>query len=106
MYITFASAKIANKAEPNMALKPSGDVTSGPKKGHVSAKTFKKTTKRLPMKQNHQRKYKLCGIQIYFKFITFNNLKIMLYIPNRFYGYPNDFAVNSWKGPNLLFLYH
>ena len=47
MYITFASAKIANKAEPTLALKPRGDVTRNPKqgyqwplKGHVSAKNF------------------------------------------------------------------
>ena len=54
MYITFASAKkIANKAEPTLALKPRGDVTRNPKqgyqwpqkKGHVSAKNFKKKQK-------------------------------------------------------------
>ena len=33
MYITFASAKIANKAEPILALKPRGDVTRNPKQG-------------------------------------------------------------------------
>ena len=58
MYITFASAKIANKAEPTLALKPRGDVTRNPKqgyqwpqKGHVSAqkllKKKKKKTKKL-----------------------------------------------------------
>ena len=54
MYITFASAKIANKAEPTLALKPRGDVTRNPKqgvpvpqkKGHVSAKYFKKKNKK------------------------------------------------------------
>ena len=34
MYITFASAKIANKAEPTLALKPRGDVTRNPKQGY------------------------------------------------------------------------
>ena len=55
MYITFTSAKIANKAEPTLALKPRGDVTRNPKqgyqwpqkKGHVSAKNFKKKKKKL-----------------------------------------------------------
>ena len=50
MYITFTSAKHANKAEPTLALKPRGDVTRNPKQGyqwpqnrtHVSAKNFKK----------------------------------------------------------------
>ena len=49
LYITFTSAKIANKAEPTLALKPRGDVTRNPKQGyqwpqngHVSAKNFKK----------------------------------------------------------------
>ena len=53
MYITFASAKIANKAEPTLALKPRGDVTRKPKqgyqwpqKGHVSAKNLKKNKKK------------------------------------------------------------
>ena len=34
MYITFASAKIANKAEPTLALKPRGDLTRNPKQGY------------------------------------------------------------------------
>ena len=34
MYITCASAKIANKAEPTLALKPRGDVTRNPKQGY------------------------------------------------------------------------
>ena len=34
MYITFASANIANKAEPTLALKPRGDVTRNPKQGY------------------------------------------------------------------------
>ena len=34
MCITFASAKIANKAEPTLALKPRGDVTRNPKQGY------------------------------------------------------------------------
>ena len=34
MYVTFASAKIANKAEPTLALKPRGDVTRNPKQGY------------------------------------------------------------------------
>ena len=34
MYITFASAKIVNKAEPTLALKPRGDVTRNPKQGY------------------------------------------------------------------------
>ena len=51
MYITFASAKKANKAEPTLALKPRGDVTMqksktgvpvAPQKGHMSAKNFLK----------------------------------------------------------------
>ena len=50
MYITFASAKIANKAEPTLALKPRGDVTRNPKQGYqwpqkrtcVRQKTLKK----------------------------------------------------------------
>ena len=56
MYITFASAKIANKAEPTLALKPRGDVTRNPKQGYqwpqkrtcvyVSAKNFLKKKKR------------------------------------------------------------
>ena len=33
MYITFASAKIVNKAEPTLALKPRGDVTMKSKTG-------------------------------------------------------------------------
>ena len=53
MYITFASAKIANKAEPTLALKPRGDVTRNPKRGYqwpqkrtcVRHKLFKKKTK-------------------------------------------------------------
>ena len=34
MYITFASARIANKAEPTLALKPRGDITRNPKQGY------------------------------------------------------------------------
>ena len=34
MYITFASAKIVNKAEPTLALKPRGDITRNPKQGY------------------------------------------------------------------------
>ena len=34
MYITFASTKIVNKAEPTLALKPRGDVTRNPKQGY------------------------------------------------------------------------
>ena len=34
MYITFVSAKIANKAEPTLALKPRGEVTRNPKQGY------------------------------------------------------------------------
>ena len=51
MYITFASAKKVNKAEPTLALKPRGDSPeiqnrgiSGPKNGHVSTKNFKRKT--------------------------------------------------------------
>ena len=45
IYITFASSKV-NKAEPTLALKEETSQkiqnrgTSGPKKGHVSAKNF------------------------------------------------------------------
>ena len=54
MYITFASAKIANKAEPTLALKPRGDVTRNPKQGYqwpqkrtcVRQKTLKKKQKK------------------------------------------------------------
>ena len=54
MYITFASAKIANKAEPTLALKPRGDVTRNPKQGTsgpqkrtcVRQKTLKKKKKK------------------------------------------------------------
>ena len=54
MYVTFASAKIANKAEPTMALKPRGDVTRNPKQGYqwpqkrtcVRQKTLKKKKKK------------------------------------------------------------
>ena len=54
MYITFASAKIANKAEPTLALKPRGDVTRNPKQGYqwpqkrtcVRQKLFKKKKKK------------------------------------------------------------
>ena len=54
MYITFASAKIANKAEPTLALKPRGDVTSNPKQGYqwpqkrtcVRQKLYKKKKKK------------------------------------------------------------
>ena len=35
MYITFTSAKIVNKAEPTLAMKPRGDVTRNPKQGLV-----------------------------------------------------------------------
>ena len=53
MYITFASAKITNKAEPTLALKPRGDITRNPKQGYqwpqkrtcVRQKLFKKTKK-------------------------------------------------------------
>ena len=34
MYITSASTKIANKAEPTLALKPRGDITRNPKQGY------------------------------------------------------------------------
>ena len=34
MYITLASAKKANKAEPTLALNPRGDVTRNPKQGY------------------------------------------------------------------------
>ena len=34
MYITFASAQKANKAEPTLALKPRGDITRNPKQGY------------------------------------------------------------------------
>ena len=33
MYITFASAKIVNKGEPTLALKPRGAITRNPKTG-------------------------------------------------------------------------
>ena len=38
MYITFTSAKIANKAEPTLALKPRGNVTRNPKQGYQKKK--------------------------------------------------------------------
>ena len=55
MCITFASAKIANKAEPTLALKPRGDVTRNPKQGYqwpqkkdmCPPKTFKKKQKNI-----------------------------------------------------------
>ena len=34
MYITFASAKNQNKAEPTLALKPRGEVTRNAKQGY------------------------------------------------------------------------
>ena len=34
MYITFASEKKVNKAEPSLALKPRGEVTRNPKQGY------------------------------------------------------------------------
>ena len=37
IYITFTSAKQANKAEPTRALKPRGDVTRNPKQGYPVA---------------------------------------------------------------------
>ena len=54
MYSTFTSAKIANQAEPTLALKPRGDVTRNPKQGTsgpkkrtcVLPKTFLKKTKK------------------------------------------------------------
>ena len=54
MYVTFASAKIANKAEPTLALKPRGDVTRNPTQGYqwpqkkdmCPPKTFKKKQKK------------------------------------------------------------
>ena len=50
MYITFTSAKIANTAEPTLALKPRGVITRNPKQGYqwpqkrtcVHQKTLKK----------------------------------------------------------------
>ena len=50
MYITFASAKKANKAELTLALKPRGDITRKPKQGYqwppkrtrIHQKLFKK----------------------------------------------------------------
>ena len=54
MYVTFASAQIANKAEPTPVLNPRGDVTKNPKQGYqwpqkrtcVSAKNVKTKRKK------------------------------------------------------------
>ena len=51
MYITFASAKNAIKAEPTVALKPGGDVTRNPKQGYSGLK--KRTCVRQKLKKKH-----------------------------------------------------
>ena len=54
MYITFASAKIANKAEPTLALKPRGDVTRNPKQGYQWPQ--KRTCVRQKLKKKKKKK--------------------------------------------------
>ena len=60
MYITFASAKIANKAEPTLALKPRGDVTRNPKQGYQWPQ--KRTCVRQKLKK--KKKKKLAGVTL------------------------------------------
>ena len=77
MYITFASAKIANKAEPTLALKPRGDVTRNPKQGYqwpqkrtcVRQKLFKKNKKKHEIHEIEHREIKIIKIYINVFFI-------------------------------------
>ena len=78
MYITFASAKIANKAEPTLALKPRGDITRNPKQGYqwpqkkdmCPPKTFlKKKQKKKHITTHAYTEYHQYGSPIFFQLL-------------------------------------
>ena len=58
MYVTFASAKIVNKAEPTLALTPRGDVTRNPKQGYQWPQKRTCVRQKLFKKKKKKKKYK------------------------------------------------
>ena len=79
MYITAASAKIVNKAEPTLALKPRGDVTRNPKQG------YQWPQKRTCVRQKLKKKKKITAVievYRYFKCVKFDKQNFQQYYLN------------------------